>query len=106
MVPSFAAPSASIPAVSSVPEVPSIPVVPSASAASAVPVVSGSPDFLPSQGPPPIQVLESESDEDDADVQTVTIPFNSASSSTFLPMISVEDRWSTELEFRYFLCLI
>ena len=106
MVPSTASAAVSsvpVPAVSSVPDVPSILVVPSASAATAVPVIPGSSDFLSSQGPPPIQVLESESDEDDADVQTVTIPFNSASSSAFLPMISVEDRWSTELEFRYFL---
>ena len=67
-----------------------------------IPVISdNSQEFSTSQGPPPIQVLQSDSEEDDADVQTVTIPFNSASSSTFLPMISTEDRWSTELEFRY-----
>ena len=64
-------------------------------------ISDSSQEFSSSQGPPPIQVLQSDSEEDDADVQTVTIPFNSASSSTFLPMISTEDRWSTELEFRY-----
>ena len=94
-------PSAASAAASSVPAVTSTPVVPSVSAATAIPVIPGNSEFQPSQGPPPIQVLESESEEDDTDVQTVTIPFNSASSSTFLPMISVEDRWSTELEFRY-----
>ena len=91
MVPSTASAASSVP----------VTAVPSTSAVSAVPVIPGNLEFLSSQGPPPIQVLESESEEDDADVLTVTIPFNSASSSTFLPMISVEDRWSTELEFRY-----
>ena len=98
--------------VSAVPSATAMPVVPSISAVPAVPAISAAPtipvgdsEFLPSQGPPPIQVLESESEDDDADVQTVTIPFNSASSSTFLPMISVEDRWSTELEFRYILII-
>ena len=81
----------------------SVPVAPPVAAASvpSIPVIpDNSQEFSPSQGPPPIQVLQSDS-EDDADVQTVTIPFNSASSSTFLPMISIEDRWSTELEYRY-----
>ena len=95
---------APVPAVSSaiqaVPSISAVPAVPATSAAPTIPV--GNSEFLPSQGPPPIQVLESESEDDD--VQTVTIPFNSASSSTFLPMISVKDRWSTELEFRY--CLL
>ena len=91
------APSLSVP---SAPVVPPTPVV--SAVAPTIPVLSGGADFQPSQGPPPIQVLGSDSDDDDADVQTVTIPFNSASSSTFLPMISVEERWSTELEFRYY----
>ena len=97
--PPSAASVAPVPAVSSaIQAVPSISAVPAVPAISAVPTIPvGNPEFMPSQGPPPIQVLESESEDDD--VQTVTIPFNSASSSTFLPMISVEDRWSTELEF-------
>ena len=89
MVPGVSVPVAPAP-VASTGNVPTIPVLP-----------GNSSDFMTSQGPPPIQVLQSDSEEDDADVQTVTIPFNSASSSTFLPMISIEDRWSTELEFRY-----
>ena len=82
----------------------SVPVAPPVAAANvpSIPVIpDNSQEFSTSQGPPPIQVLQSDSEDDDADVQTVTIPFNSASSSTFLPMISIEDRWSTELEFRY-----
>ena len=84
--------------------VPGVSVAPPVAAANVplIPVIpDNSQECSPSQGPPPIQVLQSDSEDDDADVQTVTIPFNSASSSTFLPMISIEDRWSTELEYRY-----
>ena len=55
-----------------------------------------------SAGPPQITVIDSDSHEEDADVQSITIPFRSASSGAFLPMISVDDKWFSEQEFRYF----
>ena len=62
-----------------------------------VPAVSGSSGAGPNSGPPAISVIDPDSDPD---VQSITIPFRSASSTNFLPMISVEDKWITELEFR------
>ena len=55
-----------------------------------------------SAGPPQITVIDSDSPEEDADVQSITIPFRSVSSGAFLPMISVDDKWFSEQEFRYF----
>ena len=43
--------------------------------------------------------LESDSD---SEVKTLTIPFRSASGN-FLPMISTEDKWITETEFRSYI---
>ena len=60
-----------------------------------IPVVSAI-----ASGPPPVTIIESGSDEDTSDVQSLTIPFRSASSGNFLPMISIEDKWISELEFR------
>ena len=73
--------------------------VPLPSSAQAVPSIAVLPAAPPAAaaGPPVISVIESDSD---TDVQSFTIPFRSAFSSTFLPMISVEDTWMTELEFR------
>ena len=48
-------------------------------------------------GPPPI-VLE-DSDSDNA-VQTLSVPFRSGSSEAYLPMVSTDDSWSSDTEFR------
>ena len=71
------------------------------SAANAIPEISVLPSTSAAPaGPPPITVIESGSEED-PDVQSITIPFRSASSGNFLPMISVADNWISELEFRF-----
>ena len=51
-----------------------------------------------SGAPPPIVLENSESDED---VQTLAVPFRSGSSEAFLPMVSTDDSWSTDVEFRF-----
>ena len=43
---------------------------------------------------------EAEESDSDSEVKTLTIPFRSASGN-FLPMITTEDKWITELEFRF-----
>ena len=55
----------------------------------------------PSAGPPQITVIDLDSPEEDTDVQSIMIPFRSASSGAFLPVISVDDKWFSEQEFRY-----
>ena len=47
---------------------------------------------------PPIITEQSDSDED---VQTLAIPFRSGNSDTYLPMLSVDESWSTDTEFRF-----
>ena len=68
--------------------------VPVAGPSSAPPVVSP----LASGAPPPIVLENSESEED---VQTLAVPFRSGSSEAFLPMVSTDNSWSTDVEFRY-----
>ena len=48
-------------------------------------------------GPPPILLENSESDDD---VQTLAVPVRSGSSEAFLPMVSTDDSWTTDTEFR------
>ena len=64
-----------------------------------VPFSSGHVAAAPSVGPPAIDVLHDS--DSDPDVQSLTIPFRSASSELFLPMISTDDAWITNLELRY-----
>ena len=61
---------------------------------SSVPVAAAA-----SVGPPAIDVLHDS--DSDPDVHSLTIPFRSASSELFLPMISTDDAWITNLELRY-----
>ena len=51
---------------------------------------------------PPSIVAAHDSDSD-PDVQSLTIPFRAGSSSSenFLPMVSTDDTWISELEFRW-----
>ena len=51
-----------------------------------------------SSAPPPI-VLENSDSEND--VQTLAVPFRSASSEAYLPMVSTDDSWATDTEFRF-----
>ena len=70
--------------------------IPVAGPSSAPPVV---PSFPATTGaPPPIVLENSESDED---VQTLAVPIRSGSSEAFLPMVSTDDSWSTDVEFRF-----
>ena len=60
---------------------------------------SGPPVIAPLSGaPPPIALEHSESDEE---VQTLAVPVRSGSSEAFLPMVSTDDSWSTDTEFRF-----
>ena len=52
---------------------------------------------LLSSAPPPI----TEQSDSDEDVQTLAIPFRSGNSDTYLPMLSVDESWSTDTEFRF-----
>ena len=89
-VPGYPSASGFVPA--SANAIPEISVLPSSAAPAAATIAPS--------GPPPITVIKSGS-EDDPDVQSITIPFRSASSGNFLPMISVADNWISELEFRF-----
>ena len=83
---------------SSVPSAPAIPVVNVAPVLPAVPSIPVVNVAAPAAGPPAISVIP-EVDED-PDVQSFAIPFSSTSSVNFIPKISTEDSWMTELEFR------
>ena len=49
-------------------------------------------------GPPAIVVEDTDSD---SGVQTLAVPFRSGSSDAYLPMLSTDDSWTTDNEFRY-----
>ena len=74
----------------------SIPVDPVAGPSSTPPVPVSVP--AASSAPPPIVLENSESDDD---VQTLAVPFRSGSLETFLPMVSTDESWSTDQEFRF-----
>ena len=48
--------------------------------------------------PPPILVDDSGSE---SDVQTLAVPFRSGNSDTYLPMLSTDDSWISDVDFRY-----
>ena len=77
--------------------------LPPSSQASPVAGPSGAPPVpvpvqVSSSAPPPI-VLENSDSEND--VQTLAVPFRSASSEAYLLMISTDDSWATDTEFRF-----
>ena len=75
-----------------------LPSVPSQAPPAAGPSgLPSAPEVL-SSVPPPIVVEHSDSDHE---VQTLAVPFQSGSSETFLPMVSTDDSWSTDTEFRF-----
>ena len=73
---------------------------------SAAPVAGPSPavpaPVISSSVPPPIVV---ENSDTEADVLTLAVPFRSASSEAYLPMISTDDSWASDAEFRFVLTL-
>ena len=87
-------PVASLPAASAKPSVPVVPPIPVASTSR-----SAAPPILSSSSAPPI--VAEDSDSEDPNVQTLAVPFRSGNSDTYLPMISIEDSWHTDLEFRF-----
>ena len=62
---------------------------------------SAAPAFSMLPGVPSIPIVNDS--DSDPDVQSLTIPFRSGSSTSenYLPMITTEDSWITELEFRF-----
>ena len=90
--------SAPVPAV-----MPSIPVPAPIPAPAPFPVASTSrsaaPPILSSSSAPPI--VAEDSDSEDQNVQTVAVPFRSGKSDTYLPMVSLDDAWHTDAEFRF-----
>ena len=77
------------------------------SAAPVAPVTAGS-----SRAPPlPVPVIPSsappivlENSDSESDVQTLAVPFRSGSSEAYLPMVSTDDSWTTDTEFRFVFC--
>ena len=49
--------------------------------------------------PPPILVDDFGSE---SDVQTLAVPFRSGNSDTYLPMLSTDDSWISDADFRYY----
>ena len=90
---------APIPAGSAKPSVPALPSIP---VAASLPVASTSrsaaPPILASSAPP---IVAEDSDSEDPNVQTLAVPFRSGNSDTYLPMISIDDSWHTDVEFRF-----
>ena len=84
----------------SVPGHPSVPVPPvTAGSSQAPPIPVAVP--APASGAPPIVLEYSDSD---ADVHTLAVPFRSGSSVAYLPMVSTDESWSTDTEFRFVIC--
>ena len=76
--------------------------LPAVAAAFPVAGPSSAPVLPVSSAPPPI-VLE---DEDETEgVQTLAVPCRPGSSEAFLPMVSTDDSWSTDAEFRFIFSL-
>ena len=72
--------------------------VPVAGPSSSAPPISAPVAGVSSSAPPPIVVENSESEDD---VQTLAVPFRSGSSEAFLPMVSTDESWSTDVEIRF-----
>ena len=82
------------------------PLIPAAP--SVAPLIPAAPSVAPIQAAPTgasaIPAIQVINDSDsDPDVQSLTIPFRSGSCSSenFLPMISTDDSWITEQDFRF-----
>ena len=80
-----------------------LPSTPTLPGSDPVPSTSKAPNILPavSSSAPPI--IAEASGSDDEDVQTIAVPFRSGNSDAYLPMISVDDSWSSDTEFRFVL---
>ena len=69
-----------------------------------LPAVQDVPVAGPSSAPPVIAPLPSallEHSESDEEVQTLAVPVRSGSSEAFLPMVTTDDSWSSDTEFRF-----
>ena len=86
--------SASIPVGTSKPSIPVAASFPVASTSR-----SAAPPIPSSSSAPPI--LAEDSDSEDQNVQTVAVPFRSGNSDTYLPMVSLDDAWHSDAEFRF-----
>ena len=69
-----------------------------------LPAVQDVPVAGPSSAPPVIAPLSGallEHSESDEEVQTLAVPVRSGSSEAFLPMVTTDDSWSSDTEFRF-----
>ena len=71
-----------------------------------LPAVQDAPVAGPSSAPPVIAPLPGalpllEHSESEEEVQTLAVPVRSGSSEAFLPMVTTDDSWSSDTEFRY-----
>ena len=79
-----------------------------ASAVPSAPLVAPAVAGLSRAPPLPVPVISStapaivlENSDSESDVQTLAVPFRSGSSEAYLPMVSTDDSWSTDTEFRF-----
>ena len=73
-----------------------------------LPAVQDAPVAGPSSAPPVIAPLPGaplEHSESEEEVQTLAVPVRSGSSEAFLPMVTTDDSWSSDTEFRYLFLL-
>ena len=80
--------------------VPAVAIPPTAPVAGPSTAPATAPVVPASSAPPPI-ILEAEDEDESEDVQTLAVPCQAGSSDAFLPMVSTDDSWSSDAEFRF-----
>ena len=78
-----------------------IPSTPTLPGSDPVPSTSKAPNILPAVSSSASPIIAEASGSEDEDVQTIAVPFRSGNSDAYLPMISVDDSWSSDTEFRF-----
>ena len=76
---------------------------PVAGPSAVAPLVPPTDPAVGSSGPPPIVLEDSDSD---TGVQTLAVPFRSGTSEAYLPMLSTDDAWSSDTEFRFVFMIV
>ena len=85
-----------------IPSTPALPVsdpVPSTS-------TSKAPAILPAASSSAPPIIAEASGSEDEDFQAIAVPFRSGNSDVYLPMISLDDSWFSDTEFRFVIYLM